>query len=934
MQLFEDIPHAFALLQREGLRSFVRRVYLYFVKGIRIPTATFADDAGGINQSPFHMQDRLLFYEDEQLLPIPPSDVKILAFYFPQFHPFVENDTFWGKGFTEWTNCTKAQPLFDGHLQPRLPGELGFYDTRIKDVLRRQIEMAKAHGVHGICFHHYWFMGRRVMRVPYDMMMANPDLDIPFCLHWANEPWTVRWDGFGNKGVLLAQKHTPDDDIEFIKDIEPALRDRRYIRVNGRPMLIVYRPSLFPDIRATIDRWNAYCEAAGIGRLYLAVMQTCFEGDMDPTQYGFDAAIEYPPHNMGLENINSTVPFYDKSFAGNVLSYPQLVERNKQREKPPYTLFRGLLPGWDCTPRRKNPDLIVEQSPGKYQEWLESHIDYTRKNHPPAEQFIFVNAWNEWAEGAYLDPDRHYGYAYLNATGRALCAGAQQQRLAVVLHIFHTELLDEFIRYFRNIPFEFDLHVSTDIARVKEVESKLHRYVGDRRVTVHAFPNKGRDMGPFIVGFREIYSKYDLVCFVHSKKSTVYGSNLGQWRGYLLDNLLGASDVVQNITRLFAEDASLGLVCPDIFPPVASMIDWGSNIPNVTSLAERMGITVNFDQKPDYPAGSMFWFRPRALQPLFDLKIGFDDFDPRSELKTDGTLAHAFERLFFKVVEKAGYSWQRVLYKPFERDRGDLFAPPLRQDMLAVLAAGMPKIAVVLHLYYEDLAPEFAAALDNLPVPFDLFITTHEQTDQEKLRKTFSSCAAMAGMEIIVTPNRGRDVAPFVAVYDRLLAGGYDVCCKIHSKKSAFYDGHESWRRYLLGNLLGSPEIVKSILYYFLNDPDIGILYPRTYQGVAAYNDADPWRENWAVGERLANRLGIMVSRGMSLDFPSGSMFWFRPQALLPLHELQLTVDDFDPEQGQLDATLAHALERLFGLIAGKAGYRTKQVFFRDEGAA
>lgn len=934
MQLFEDIPHAFALLQREGLRSFLKRVYLYFVKGLRIPTATFADDTGGLNPYSFSLQDRLLFYEDEQLLPIPPSDVKILAFYFPQFHPFIENDTFWGKGFTEWTNCTKAQPLFDGHLQPRLPGELGFYDTRIKDVLRRQIEMAKNHGVHGICFHHYWFMGRRVMRVPYDMMLANPDLDIPFCLHWANEPWTVRWDGFGNKGVLLAQKHTPDDDIEFIKDIEPALRDRRYIRVNGKPMLVVYRPSLFPDIRATIDRWNVYCESVGIGKLYLAVMQTCFEGDMDPTKYGFDAAIEYPPHNMGLENFNSTVKFYDKSFAGNVLSYPQLVDRNKQREKPTYTLFRGLLPGWDCTARRKNPDLIVEQSPWKYQEWLESHIDYTRKNHPPAEQFIFINAWNEWAEGAYLEPDRHYGHAYLNASGRALCVGAQQQRLAVVLHIFHTELLDEFIGYFRNIPFQFDLYVSTDEVFLQEVESRLHRYVGDRNVKVCAFPNKGRDMGPFVVGFREIYARYDLVCFVHSKKSTVYGDKLGPWRGYLLDNLLGSADIIQDIIRSFTDDATLGFVCPDTFPPVLPMIDWGSNVQNVIRLAEQMGITVDFTQKPDYPAGSMFWFRPDALQPLFDLKIGFDDFDPRSELKTDGTLAHAFERLFFRVVEKKGYSWKRILYKPLEKDRGDLFAPPLKKDLISIVTAGAPKIAVVLHLYYEDLAAEFASYLSNIPFPFDLFITTHAKADLELIKKTFSDCRAMNRLEISVCANQGRDVAPFLAMFSKLLDNGYDICCKIHSKKSTFNQGHGTWRKYLLGNLLGSPEIIKANLSYFLEDQKIGILYPRSYLGVEAYNDADPWHENWTKSEKLAKRLGISVSRGMFLDFPSGSMFWFRPSALIPLHELEITTDEFDAENGQLDATLAHAVERMFGLIAEKAGYTSRKILFRDEDAA
>lgn len=876
------------------------------------------------------LQDRLLFFEHEQKIATAKSDIKILAFYFPQFHPFVENDTFWGTGFTEWTNCTKTQPLFDGHLQPRLPGELGFYDTRIKDVLKRQIELAKTHGIHGICFHHYWFMGRRVMRVPYDMMLANPDLDIPFCLHWANEPWTVRWDGFGNKGVLLEQNHTPDDDIAFIKDIEPALRDRRYIKVDGKPLLIIYRPSLFPDIRATIKRWNDYCESSGIGKLYLAVMQTCFEGDMDPTKYGFDAAIEYPPHNMGLQNINSKIDFFDKSFSGNVLSYPELVEKNRMRPKPNYTLFRGLLPGWDCTPRRKNPDLIINQSPWKYQEWLESHIDYTKKYLSPSEQFIFVNAWNEWAEGAYLDPDRHFGYAYLNATARALNFRSQKTRIAVVLHIYFTELLDEFIGYFRNIPFDFDLYVSTSAERKCEVEEKLFHFVGDRNVHVLVFPNKGRDMGPFVVGYKDIFPKYDLVCFLHSKKSS-YGTGLENWRPYLLNNLLGSSDSIQKIVEYFSEDPELGMICPDIFPPVASMAEWGSNHHHVKRLADKMGIEIDFSQPPVFPTGSMFWFRPEALKPMFNLGIGYKDFEDKSESKNDGTLAHAFERLFFNVVELSGYNWRKVLFTPEEPDKGDVFTPPIKLDIQNLLTSAPPRLAVILHLYYEDLSEEIASYLHNIPLPFDLYISTKDGAAENRIKEIFGSCPNVAKIEIRSPGNRGRDILPFNLIYKDIYPEKYDLICKIHSKKSLFNEGHSTWRGYLFDNLLGSTQIVKTILYYFMTDASLGMLYPRTYIGVKDYNNQDPWRDNWDNCEKLAKRLEIHISRGMSLDFPSGSMFWFRPTALNPLYELNLTADDFEKEKGQLDATVAHAIERMFGQITQKAGFTIRKVYFREE---
>ena len=228
------------------------------------------------------------------------EDVKLIAFYLPQFHPFPENDEFWGKGFTEWTNVSKAVPIFEGHFQPKLPGELGFYDTRIKEVLMRQMEIAKNYGIYGFCLHHYWFSGKSVMRVPYNQIMKHPDLDLPFCLNWANEPWTNRWDGFSKSRVLIEQKHTPEDDLAFINDIEPALKDNRYIRINGRPLFLIYRPKLFPDIQATINRWNKFCEAKKIGKLYMAVIQNTFDGLVDPKELGFDAAVEFPPHNLNL----------------------------------------------------------------------------------------------------------------------------------------------------------------------------------------------------------------------------------------------------------------------------------------------------------------------------------------------------------------------------------------------------------------------------------------------------------------------------------------------------------------------------------------------------------------------------------------------------------------------------------------------------------
>ncbi|WP_146227857.1 glycoside hydrolase family 99-like domain-containing protein [Rhodobacter viridis] len=362
---------------------------------------------------------------------------RLIAFYLPQFHPIPENDAWWGKGFTEWTNVGPAQPQFPGHYQPHEPvPELGQYDLLDTDVQRKQIALAKLYGIGGFCFYWYWFGGKRLLEKPVRNWLDTPDLDFPFCICWANENWSRRWDGLDQE-LLISQNHSPEDDLAFIAELAPYLRDPRYIRIDGKPLILLYRPSLMPNVVETSARWRDWCRQNGIGEIYLAYPQS-FE-TVDPAQYGFDAAVEFPPNNYSPDNLTSRVPGLASDFGGIVYDWRSYVTRSRNYPMPDYKLYRSVCPSWDNTARRKNKGAIFANSnPADYRVWLENAVTRTLADaRTPDERVIFVNAWNEWAEGAHLEPDTKYGYAYLDASRAALNPAEVPRTVTLVGHDAH-----------------------------------------------------------------------------------------------------------------------------------------------------------------------------------------------------------------------------------------------------------------------------------------------------------------------------------------------------------------------------------------------------------------------------------------------------------------------------------------------------------------
>lgn len=353
----------------------------------------------------------------QTISPVAAAKIKLIAFYLTQYHPITENDQWWGKGFTEWTNVTKAKPLFVGHYQPHLPTDLGFYDLRVRETRREQIEMAKAYGVDGFCYYYYWFSGRRLLERPLDDMLADKESEMPFCLCWANENWTRRWDAAEHE-ILIAQQYRPEDDIEFIKSLIPFFRDQRYIKIDNAPLLIVYRPQHLPNPKETVIRWREHCANIGIPKIHVACALT--HGNWDHIAYGFDSGVEFPPHNMTAPTLAHELNFHEH-FSGYCPDYKDIAEMYLAREYScEYSGFRSVFPSWDNTARRgANGTVVLNGTPENYEYWLSETIKKTEKEFPDTERLVFVNAWNEWAEGCHLEPDRKYGRRFLEATVRA-----------------------------------------------------------------------------------------------------------------------------------------------------------------------------------------------------------------------------------------------------------------------------------------------------------------------------------------------------------------------------------------------------------------------------------------------------------------------------------------------------------------------------------
>lgn len=354
--------------------------------------------------------------------------LKTVAFYLPQFHPIPENDRWWGRGFTEWTNVARARPLYPGHNQPHLPADLGFYDLRLPETRVAQAEMAADHGIDAFCYYHYWFSGRRLLERPLDDMLASGEPGFGFCLCWANESWSRRWLG-EERDILMKQIYSPEDDRQHARWLLNAFADPRYVRIGDRPLFLIYRPHDLPVPAATADVLRETAVRAGMAEPWLLGVDAHRPGE-DYRQMGLDATLGFEPQLSVFsphcfQDGRSGRRWLRNLCLGVNSPYLKLYDDGEARRRM-HTIQRadGTVPccyvGWDNTPRRgRNGIIYINGSPECFEAALREAVA-AASEHPAHRRLVFINAWNEWAEGNHLEPDQRYGHAYLQAVARAV----------------------------------------------------------------------------------------------------------------------------------------------------------------------------------------------------------------------------------------------------------------------------------------------------------------------------------------------------------------------------------------------------------------------------------------------------------------------------------------------------------------------------------
>ena len=598
------------------------------------------------------------------------SDVKPIALYLPLFYENNKKNLSINGQIIGWTNIKKCKSLFKGHHQPRIPGDninyLDYYNSFNITVIKKQVELAKMHGIFGFGIYYYWFCGKKVLEKPLDLYSSNKEINFPFLLIWVN-------NNLNNK--LEREKEDifcKITDIEvysqlFIKDIEKYLIDYRYIKINNKPLLGIYEAYDLSNLNQTIKKFREKSKEYGIGEIFILVCLNNNETNKILNSQLFDGAFDFPPHHS-LGNFKTR---FKNTFIYNELIYKN-IKYNYSNSKN-FSFFRCSMLQWDNCPSKKNFEIYDYYSPEQFYFINKIIIDWTKKHYDKENRFFFINSWNNWYEGSYLEPDQKYGYASINSLSKAIFnldyielnnfnSINNSSKIAIQAHLFYQDLIFDIINITNNIPVKFDLFISVCSKYVKEiVEQYIIKNSKANFIEIKIFSNKGRDVLPFIIQMKNVFQKYKYICHIHSKKSLV--SKFGdEWRNYLYFNLLGNKKIISEIVTEFEKYNKLGLIFAEPFYKILTNLGKTIIDPNIKymnyiikNISPKYRVSQNYF---DFPEGNMFWAKIESIYQIFEMNI--EKRVSKENGMLDLTIIHGIERIWIYLAKINGFFYKKI----------------------------------------------------------------------------------------------------------------------------------------------------------------------------------------------------------------------------------------------------------------------------------
>ena len=555
------------------------------------------------------------------------TDIKTIALYLPRFQNISERFRGLKIILNEWKNINITTLTSNtSYHYPRSPGDeegyLGYYDTRYEKMVQKQIELAKSHGIYGFGIFYYWFSGKKFLDETIDLFLESKKINFPFFLIWRNEDFRRRFLGFEND-VFLIQKYNIKNIDKFVNDIKKYLISPRYIKIQNKPVIGIYDPSSIPEIKTFLVKLRLEAKKQGIGEIYILApseriprmvinfIDAAF--DMNPTEY----------HQY--KNLKNNEYYY---YSSSLIFHTQI--KNKKYEN--YTVYRGNVIEYDSSHTTNVSIIYEEYTPDKFYESNKILINYTKNTFPKNEQFYFLNGWNNWLEGSYLEPDTNFGYAAINSFSKALynlpydsskkynfAELEKKVKIAVQAHVYYEDLIKEMIDKINNIPFKFDLYISTDTLPKKNIiENYVKKNTKANYYEILIIQNQGRDLLPMLIQMRHKITNYEYFCHIHSKRDnyTEFGN---VWRNYLYQNLLGNTEIIKDIFNTFISKEEIGFIFPEVvykFIKMPFMLG-KNNTKYLNYVINKISPGYKVGSIFKYSSGNMFWAKVDAIKQAF-----------------------------------------------------------------------------------------------------------------------------------------------------------------------------------------------------------------------------------------------------------------------------------------------------------------------------